>query len=370
MSKKLVICADGTRKHREELPHTIVAFLFGRSLASIPSRPTNVLRLARAVRSRCKKTDTVQVVFYEEGVGLRGGYRDRAISGITGFGLINKIMNIYRFLANNYEPGDKIYLFGFSRGALTVRYLAALMEKIGLIEPRELHNLPLVISAFLRQSLFFVGYSAHMFFEGSAEARKILEDFAQQSDPESRQVHFVGLWDTVASLRWFAHRQNSELFTQPLGLNIRQAYQALAIDEQRWHFQPAIWTANAELDRKQILEQVWFPGSHSDVGGGNDNVALSIEPFLWVARKAESAGLSLDWAFINGDPRFHVDLKTEVTNSRTSFYRLFPRVERRIGAIHPETEGIHESAVKRMKVADLEYNPRNLIEALKSVAVV
>ena len=91
-------------------------------------------------------------------------------------------MNIYRFLADNYEPGDKIYLFGFSRGAFTVRYLAALMEKIGLIEPRLLQNLPLAISAFLRQSLFSVGYGPHKFFEGSAEARKILEAVKEVDD--------------------------------------------------------------------------------------------------------------------------------------------------------------------------------------------
>ena len=127
--KRIVLGADGTWNVRDQVDK-----------ASNTRRPTNVTKVARAVRPRASN-GTDQAVFYHEGVGTAGGL-DRYTGGAFGEGIEANIRELYRFLVYNYEPGDELYFFGFSRGAFTVRTLAGFMNKVGLVQKDDDYYVP------------------------------------------------------------------------------------------------------------------------------------------------------------------------------------------------------------------------------------
>ena len=129
LMKRIVLCADGTWNVRDQVDK-----------ASNTRRPTNVTKVARAVRPRASN-GTDQAVFYHEGVGTAGGL-DRYTGGAFGEGIEANIRELYRFLVYNYEPGDELYFFGFRRGAFTVRTLAGLMNKVGLVQKDDDYYVP------------------------------------------------------------------------------------------------------------------------------------------------------------------------------------------------------------------------------------
>lgn len=277
MPKCVVVCCDGTWNTPDELRDGA-------------AEPTNVAKLALAVRTG---GGSDQVLFYEPGVGTTPD--DRVLGGAFGYGLSDNIRNAYRFLATCYEPGDALYLFGFSRGAYTARSLAGLIRNCGLL--RREHS-DQVNSAFA----FYRDRTSHT-HPRSIASQLFRRMYAYDDD----KIHFIGVWDTVGALgipnQLPGWEQLAGVFggweqlwgfhDTTLSSHVRHAFHALAIDEQRAAFTPTLWTQDPRA-AGQTLEQVWFAGVHSEVGGGSASPALSDIALMWMIERAQECGLAFD----------------------------------------------------------------------------
>lgn len=308
MSKHIVIAADGTWND----PHD--------------AHPTNVLRMARAV-APVAETGEKQVVFYDWGVGSD---THKLLGGATGMGLQKNIEDAYRFIVQNHDPGDKLFLFGFSRGAYTVRCLAGLLNNCGVLKRTHAHLIPKAFATYKKKSSR----------PGSAEAAAWRAKHCRTA--ERGIVEFIGVWDTVGALgiptRVLGFAEQRDLFYDPvLGSNVLAARHAVSIDERRADFQPTLWDPNPRTI------QMWFSGVHSDVGGGYEpkgRNALSDIPLAWMADEATEHGLTLephlfDRAALNPRASAHRSLK--------SFWRVLGKAER----VLPAGANLHPSVIDR-----------------------
>ena len=259
--KRVVICSDGTWQTPNQ------------------DNATHVLEMARAVLPTAPD-GTTQVVFYDWGVGT-DNWLNRLVGGISGKGIDKNIRDCYRFLVHNYEDGDEIYRFGFSRGAYTVRSLAGLIRNCGILTKAKADKIGCAYKLYRRREAG----------PDCAEA----EDFRSEHSREAT-VKFIGVWDTVGALG-IPLRGLSKLTAQrykfhdvKLSRRVPYAYHALAIDERRRPFRPSLW--EVQTNKGQIVEQVWFAGVHSDVGGAPDE-ELGNPSFDWMKDRASSAGLAL-----------------------------------------------------------------------------
>lgn len=263
--KRIIICADGTWNRPEENIEK--------------DFPTNVLKFARGIAPK-DKSDIKQVVFYDWGIG---SYHDKIVAGAFGEGLEKNVIDGYRFLVHNYEPGDEIYLFGFSRGAYTVRSLCGLLNNCNILKGSESNRIE----------------EAFQLYKNPDEppmSPYSVKWRNKYSIPESCKVTFIGVWDTVGAMglpfSFFGLiKDKHRFYDSKLGSNAVTARHALSLDERRDDFEPTIWKPNKNVD----LKQVWFSGVHSDVGGGYkndpDNTILSDIPMTWLMREAEKVGL-------------------------------------------------------------------------------
>ena len=271
--KRIIICADGTWNRPEENIEE--------------DFPTNVLKFARGIAPKDAE-GIKQVVFYDWGLG---SYHDKFSGGGFGVGLEKNVMDGYRFLVHNYEPGDEIYLFGFSRGAYTVRSLCGLLNNCNLLKGSESNR--------IREAFELYKNPAHTPMD------QYTVDWRNQYSIEgSHIVTFIGVWDTVGAMglpfSFFGLiKDQHRFYDNKLGSNAITARHALSLDERRDDFEPTIWQPNDNVD----LKQVWFAGVHSDVGGGYkndpDQTVLSDIPMTWLMREAQSKGLSFeDFLFV------------------------------------------------------------------------
>ncbi|KAF8596531.1 hypothetical protein BDV93DRAFT_548325 [Ceratobasidium sp. AG-I] len=257
---------------------------------------TNVLKLSRCILPFTEpETETepkrFQLVFYQSGVGVGDDFQGDTDAGdvtemMRGNATGSKIRDAYNFIAQNYIEGDKIYLFGFSRGAYTARKIASLIGRLGLLNRREMGN-------------FFHYWSA-----------------LDRKDPkfhyEPKQVpaiEFVGTWDTVGAvfelggrfsffgLRRFRKLDALTLRDTELPTVVKTARHALSYHEPRELFLP---TPYSSYEEGRNVQQVWFPGSHSDVGGGYKEDLLADITLCWMAGEAVKAGLALDEDYLKG----------------------------------------------------------------------
>jgi uncharacterized protein (DUF2235 family) len=272
MPKNIVICSDGTDNE-------------------IATDSTNVLRLFRMLTR-----DDRQVAYYDGGVGTLADpaaitvfrkYLSRRLDAAIGLRVRENVIAAYRFLARTYEPEDRIHLFGFSRGAYTVRAVAGLIHFLGLVRP-ELENLaPLAWAIYANEAHVYT--VSHRFAGGNRFQRC----FGITVKPS---IHFVGVWDTVSSFGFFWNFQTlPHTADNPSISHIRHA---LAIDERRVCFPANLFFPRQEQEAN--CKQVWFPGVHADVGGGyaEKEATLAKVPLVWMLREAEQLGL-----LINEDQR-------------------------------------------------------------------
>jgi len=330
MVKRLVVCADGTWNRPEEDLQKDV--------------PTNVLRVARAIRP-IASDGRPQHVFYDWGIG---SYHNAVVGGVTGQGIHKNIMDAYRYIVQNFTPSTDIYLFGFSRGAYTVRSLCGLINNCGILKRPD---------ARLIQQAF-----DHYKKTGAAWAPSGAEsvEFRKAHSHESREIRFVGAWDTVGalgvpfSLMGLFDRKD-EFYDTKLGSNVRIARHALAIDERREDFEPTLWEPRDGLD----LEQVWFAGSHSDIGGGypaDDQGLFASDIALdWMVGQARNAGLDLEEHLPAG---ISPSARAKVHNSRRHIFRFSKPLVRTLKPKNIKTT-IHASVAERWRL-DADYRPPNL----------
>jgi len=357
MKKRLIICSDGTWNSPEEKSNGGICI-------------TNVLKLARAIVPYDEQETIHQVAFYDAGIGSESvGFIEKKVRGGTGWGIRKNIADCYRFLAHNYCKGDELFLFGFSRGAYTVRLLSGLLEKVGILTKKDLDHLPQILE-------FYRGSDKK---RNKAEYREIRSIITTTVKPT---IHFLGVWDTVGALgiptplikkltqRWVGF---SDVH---LSGTVEKAYQALAIDERRAPFAPAIWDKH---NPQQHLEQVWFAGVHSDVGGGYRENGLSLIALDWMTRRAMESGLKLDASFLENlcpaadDERRALGMQHDTMNFGYQALNVLNRkVGRLVGNKTPEYrsvgtlpdcgEMLHESVLTRLR-KDPSYRPANLLAA-------
>ena len=269
MSKKLIICADGTWNDEDGA-----------------SGQTNVAKIHHALQSNfVEQAD--QRVCYVTGVGTRFGERIRG--GAFGYGLSNNILDAYRFLVEHYEESDRLFFFGFSRGAYTVRSLAGFIRNSGLLRKENIDHIDEAFTLYRDRS-----DTTH---PDSEKAKLFRQRYAYEAD-----IEFIGVWDTVGSLgiplprlrllAWIAGliRKDWQFHDTKLSSRVRYAYHAVSIHERRGTFEPTLWEKQ-DHSVDQVLEQVWFTGVHCDVGGGYRATGLADASLLWMVEKAEKCGL-------------------------------------------------------------------------------
>ncbi len=327
----LVICCDGTWNSADQKE-------VGGELCV-----TNVLKIACRLR---KKSDggALQIVYYDQGVGT-GNFFDRVQGGATGEGFEANINDAYRFLLANYQPGDDIYLFGFSRGAYTARSIAGMIRRCGILRREHVKKYPDA------KALYRSGVKA-----ADPSAVKFRGDYAIEVDTP---IRCVGVWDTVGALgiplRAFAgaNQRKFQFLDTSLSSRVSFAFHALAVDEHRGPFAPTLWTT-PPVDG-QTVQQVWFAGAHSDVGGGYPEHGLSDLALGWMMECASTAGLEVDApvvAALGAAP----DHKQKVHDSKSALY-TFSGIDRTVGQ-YP-TEYFHRSLIEKWR-DDPDYRPNPL----------
>jgi hypothetical protein len=290
MSKNIVICADGTGN------------------TTVKGRGTNVFKLYEAVDQNDHRFDgsaVQQVAIYHDGVGTESLKWVRIFGGVFGWGLSRNVKQLYGELARVYDKDDRIFLFGFSRGAFTVRTLAGLVTTCGIVDPTRYstnrsfwravrhayrhyrRKYQTVFSRMLRGKVAI----------DNEELRKFSVGIEAFDDPDRNIIQFIGVWDTVDAVGspfGIADIINSMVYRfkfpdTTLSSEVAHACHALALDEPRQSFKPVLWCERPE-DAERI-EQVWFAGSHSNVGGGYPRQGMSLVALDWMMRKAEEHGL-------------------------------------------------------------------------------
>jgi uncharacterized protein (DUF2235 family) len=349
MPKRLVVCCDGTWNRPDQLDDGVAA-------------PTNVSKLALAVARR-DDAGVEQVVRYVRGVGTRRFERIRG--GAFGVGLSRNVREAYRFLVDNYEPGDELFFFGFSRGAFTARSTVGLVRNSGVLRREHAERVDEAYGLYRARDdrKRPTGIDAELF-------RRMY------SHPDS-DIHFVGVWDTVGALgipidgfrppvlskRWSFHDTT-------LSSHVRAAYHAIAIDEQRGPFKPTLWEQQEGVE-DQTLEQVFFAGVHCDVGGGYSDSSLGEIPLLWMVDRARAHGLAFDperLALVDGgaaDPKLRCvgvqvapDALGKLHESLKGFYKVLRRHRR---ALEADGGAVASSAVRR-RTGRPDYEPPGLAE--------
>ncbi|KAF2086716.1 hypothetical protein K490DRAFT_15318, partial [Saccharata proteae CBS 121410] len=262
--------------------------------------PSNVTRLSRAVRP-VSKDGVSQIVYYHFGVGARGNVINRVVGGATGGGLEENIREGYSFLSNNYSPGDEIFLVGFSRGAYTARSIAGLIGQVGMLTKKGLGALAAIFDDVIhRRDRHYRDRNPTIPFahKPSASDPRYREELARRGMTHLNvTVKAIGVWDTVGSLGaprigWLTKVGLQPLQSHEMQFNdtrlencIENAFQALALDERRTAFSPAVW--EKPRGNNTTLRQVWFPGVHSNVGGGYDDQELANITLAWMAAQLE-----------------------------------------------------------------------------------
>ena len=308
--KNLVVVSDGTGNE-------------------ISENISNVLKFYRVLR-KTPKTTPNQIVFYDPGVGtlarpdpwIKLRQDTVTVLGLmTGYGLDERVLAAYNFLIDNYEDGDDIYLFGFSRGAYTVRVLAALIHKIGLLAPQQRNLADAALAAYKQSTELPAPTTGTRLDQQSSEAAPVSKDdraaqFARIVSVRWPTVKFVGVWDTVASVivprpgRFYTFSLQ-ELPHTRRNPSVKIFRQAIALDERRRMFRLHAWdepqmfmhnrfSATHNSD-PQDAKQVWFAGVHADIGGGYPEAesGLSKFPLLWMIDEAVEHGLSVNTQAVN-----------------------------------------------------------------------
>jgi uncharacterized protein (DUF2235 family) len=342
--KRIVICCDGTWNRPDQV--------HAREICA-----SNVTKIARCI-APVDPAGIQQSVFYDRGVGT--GRFDRLRGGAFGWGIKKKILDAYTFLITTYSPGDELFFFGFSRGAYTVRSVFGLIRNSGLLKPEFADRLDDAYGLYRRR-------------DSASHPDAVESELFRRSYSTEPRAKFIGVWDTVGALglpvggllqfinkRWSFHDMT-------LSSSVDNAFQALAIDERRKPFQPSIWEQSSKSNG-QILEQVWFAGVHSNVGGSYPRAGLSDITLEWMIAKASACGLVVSDANVENTPRPNpLDI---IYNSQTVWYKIAGLGDyvRPMGSTAKESAA--STAVTRLKDASPKYQAPNLESFLKNNGVV
>lgn len=301
--KRLVFCFDGTWN-------------------ALSGVPTNVVLTAASIKRRAED-NTAQIIYYDEGVGT--AWYDRYLGGMFGWGLLENVREAYRFLIFNYDPGDEIFVFGFSRGAFSARTFVGLMRHVGPISRLHSAQIDNAVNLYHQRvedddsasenilRAFRTDYSSNVCIseeEDDWRAQNI-PDYVKGVIPVLK-VKYLGVWDTVAALGVPQELPGSAQMNVNCSYHdpsvttfIESARHAVAIDERRVLFPPVLFGDLTALnlakefrvdDENAPYQERWFPGGHGSVGGGGDFRGLSDGALAWILNGAKRVGLELDSA--------------------------------------------------------------------------
>jgi len=332
--KRLIVCCDGTWNRLDT------------------QCPTNVVRVAQAVK-RTASDGVPQVVFYDEGIGVES---NKIVGGVTGLGIDRNIQHAYRFLSFNYDQGDEIYLFGFSRGAYTVRSLAGMIYCSGLLSRRHV----------TKASEAYELYRNRGVKPKHPEAKSFREKFGKD-EGKRVPITLLGCFDTVGALgiplvpllqkleEPLKLKRRYQFHDTTLNQDIENALHAVAIDEIREIFDVTLMKKNPDAPN-QKLRQVWFPGEHGCIGGGTPAYrGLSDAVLKWMLDQISDFELKLEF-----EPETLEEIKPDYKvpfQNNPGFYRL---AGIKLREVVETIDDIHESAIERFESADIPYSPENL----------
>ncbi|MBT6095347.1 MAG: DUF2235 domain-containing protein [Rhodospirillaceae bacterium] len=334
--KRLVVCSDGTWNNPEQEDNGIPA-------------PTNVFKIYNAIAA--DDDGTVQLRYYHPGVGGEGGIFDKIAGGALGVGISRHIKSAFHWLGTNYDVGDDIYLYGFSRGAFTARSIGGFLSR-GLLDLRGLGPK----DAWQRVDAAFDAYRHPGNDRSWAE-----NDWAFFHGADATPVKFVGVWDTVGALgipddleilNFFEKPDNWRFHDTNLGANVSTARHAMAVDEVRSSFTITRWAnAQAHPDAKEL----WFPGVHSDVGGGYAETGLSDVALQWMMEESASTGLCFRPGVEAG---IHPNPIAAMHNSyKGAFAKLRSRPRNVNAMVTSEGGSFHASTLARQQASPIAYPP-------------
>ncbi len=332
--KRLIVCCDGTWQ----------------KLSS--DYPTNVVKITQAIKPLAKDK-TPQIVFYDEGIGT-GGKIDKLLGGAIGRGIDQNIQDAYRFLCLNYNEGDEIYLYGFSRGAYTVRSLAGLIDFSGLLTRDKIRQAPRAYELYRE---------ADILPDNSEVVRFRQENGVRQENGDYVPITFLGCWDTVGALgipdliSWLPvdeqfnqKYQFHDTFLSPI---IQNARHAVAIDERKKVFDVTPMVKSSK-NTQQTLSQIWFPGDHGCVGGGTkEQSGLSDGALQWMIDESKVQGLEFDESKVLVNPN-----PTIPFNNTPKGILIFTRRNSR--KVDLDFASLHPSVIERWSLVD-NYRPKNLV---------
>ncbi len=373
--KNIVICSDGTGN------------------TAIKNRGTNVFKLYEAVDQA--NPEVPQIAIYDDGVGTSGFKPLQILGGVFGLGLSRNVRQLYTDLVQAYNPGDGIYLFGFSRGAFTVRELSGMINDCGVLDRQLTHDLSnlnrtvkLAYRLYRSQAHAFLGSLAYRLlvkpiewmvklvfksYKPITSAKEFRQKFGvKQNDSDQKglvPIDFLGCWDTVSAIGgpidgmvrvYDKAVYRSSFGDYRLSDCVVRARHALSLDDERRTFHPLMWDEREE--KKERIKQVWFAGVHSNVGGGYPKQGMSLVALKWMMDEACAAGLQ----FIEHDKLFissHANVNDKLYDSRSGlavYYRYRPRDVHKICKDYSISPVIHESVLDRIVFCTDSYVPGNL----------
>jgi uncharacterized protein (DUF2235 family) len=380
-------------------PRSIVLLSDGTGNAAGKVWRTNVWRLFQSL----DLSDSGQVAIYDDGVGSSSFKPLAVLGGVFGWGLKRNVLDLYKFLCRNYEPDARIYAFGFSRGAFTIRVLLGLVAHQGLVRfetEARLEDQAAAAYRAYRKARYHSVLRVESLFRAVRDV--VLWLRGRRYDPSANipapLIRFVGVWDTVAAyglpIEEMTRGVNQwilplELPSRKLGKTVQRACHALALDDERTTFHPVLWSERAEQPaapdaqgrrwtKDERVSQVWFVGSHSNVGGGYPDDSLAHISLIWMMTEAAHCGLRFK-AAPAADPdavvhaRSSADKDGRLYDSRQGiggYYRYGPRKiqdlchrrasRREDDEVTIDLPKIHESAFDRIANGAHAYAPIGL----------
>jgi glutathione S-transferase/uncharacterized protein (DUF2235 family) len=341
MAKQIVVCMDGT--WNDPVARTNVYRLF----QMLPG-DERLVEEDGPIRSHLAKRDDGLVAFYVESIG-NGGRTQGLLGGTQGIGLHDCMIDAYLLVSQVYERGDKIWLFGFSRGAWAARCLGAFIARSGLIPAANAEG----DDAADQAEKVWLNYK---------EGRGMKRGGRFWGHHDETPIRMIGVWDTVGELgvpefTGLHLVDRDELrylkFTdRELSPRIEHGRQALAIDEERADFPPTLW------DEREGIKQVWFPGAHGDVGGGYDNHGLADAALEWMVQEVNdlAAGLHLSPGQLS-EALAPNPLEDRHDETRGPVWRTRPIKEREV----PDDAELHPGVLQRLRER-ADYRPKALAD--------
>lgn len=345
--RNLIVCADGTWNTPDQEDDGVPI-------------PTNVVRIYNCLADK-DNSGNDQLKYYHPGVGTEGNWWDKVKGGSVGDGLGKNIMSAYRWLGGHYQTGDRIFLFGFSRGAYTVRSLGGMISTCGLLDLNDLDEEEVWKRV---ETAYTEGYRGKK--NRTKWAKKWPFHRGKASDKHV-PLYFIGVWDTVgalgvpddlAILNLFDDRADYVFHDTKLSDKVINARHAVALDEIRASFTPTLWvegTSNTDI------KQVWFSGVHADVGGGYPQIGLSNIALRWMIDEASGKGLAFQPGMVQQVKPDHQDV---LHNSYQGIFGLLRSQPRNIPKII-KGKSIHQSVIDRHTEPPITQAPYRPTRQLK-----